>query len=257
MEACALGMLCKVGFSMFLDAETKWTKEEIDEISMPGFSDALIKVGLAKEANGYIEMPSVTPEFNKDMYNQMNAARMRERRRKTQKSENGDACNMCEQSATESQDCATVCNNVQHECNNVQHECNGESDNVQLSAQKCVKNNNRIDENNNIGKSTRASAQVRPIPEDAEEVFVFLKNQPHCGLTEEEARQCASTFYLQQEAIGWVGPRGAALRDWKKLALAFFGNWQNNKRNTYTNSPRKTKPVIDPREGLFDDPDRF
>lgn len=249
MEACALGMLCKVGFSMFLDSETKWTKEEIDEISMPGFSDALIKVGLAKEANGYIEMPSVAPEFNKDMYNQMNAARMRERRRKTQKHESGDACNMCEQSATESQDCATVCNNVQHECNS-------DADNVQLSATLCVKNNNRIDDNKNLSHTQNAHTK-RPTPTDAEEVYIFMKNLPHCGLTEEEARHCASKFFDTQEAIGWVGPRGAALRDWKALARSFLTDWQNNKRNAYTNSPCKTRPVIDPLEGAFDDPDRF
>lgn len=241
---------------MFLDAETKWTKEEIDEISMPGFSDALIKVGLAKEANGYIEMPSVAPEFNKDMYNQMNAARMRERRRKTQKFESGDACDMCEQSATESQDCATVCNNVQHECNNVQHECNSDTDNVQLSATLCVKNNNRIDDNKNLSHTQNARTK-RPTPADAEEVYIFMKNLPHCGLTDEEAHHCASKFFDTQEAIGWAGPRGAALRDWKALARSFLTDWQNNKRNAYTTSPRKTRPVIDPLEGAFDDPDRF
>lgn len=227
---CALGLLCRVGFAVYSDDEVEWTSAEIDEIAAPGFCNVLLHIGLAHEENGIIKMPKFTPAFHKAIYNEMSAARMKENRKKKKKEP-------MEQEKTKE-------NAMEHV---------GTCANAFLKE----KEEKRIEEKENIGKSTRASAQARPIPEDAEEVFVFLKNQPHCGLSEEEARQCASTFYLQQEAIGWVGPRGAALRDWKKLALAFFGNWQNNKRNAYTTSPRKIRPVIDPLEGAFDNPDSF
>lgn len=223
-----LGLLCKVGFAMFSDSSTKWTREEIDEISAPGFCEIMLKIGAASERNGFIEMHNIDAEFGTEIYNQMNAARMREsRKRKKEEKTVRTHAHACEQSANA---CEQSANDV--------------------------RNNNRIEVNKNLAHTQNARTG-RPTPADAEEVHMFMKNLPHCGLTDEEAHHCASKFFDTQEAIGWVGPRGAALRDWKALARSFLTDWQNNKRNAYTNTPRKTKPVIDPREGLFDDPDRF
>lgn len=237
-EACALGLLCKVGFTMYIDSE-QWTKEEIDEISVPGFCDALLKVGLAVEKNGFIDMQKVTPSFNREIYNEMNAARMRANRKAKKDAQRSNACDTCEQSVhtvrTEESTCRTQC---------------------AQRATECVIEEKREEENLNLAHTqTRASAQGRPIPEDAEEVFMFLKNQPHCGLSEEETRQCATVFFLEQESLGWVGPRGGALRDWKALAHAYFTKWQNGARNAFTATrARNKRPTLDPRETLPDAP---
>ena len=233
----ALGLLCRVGFAVYSDDETEWTSREIDEIAAPGFCQVLLHVGLAYEENGIIKMPKFSPAFHKAIYNEMSAARMKENRKK-KKDETieraGTKENMVEHVGT----CA---NNTEHV---------GTCANAFLKE----KEEKRREDRNIVTQNARTK---RPTPADSEEVYIFMKNLPHCGLTDEEAHHCASKFYDTQEAIGWVGPRGAALRDWKALARSFLTDWQNNKRNAYTNSPRKTRPVIDPREGLFDDPDRF
>lgn len=227
-------MLCKVGFAMYSDTSAKWTREEIDEISAPGFCEILLKAGVLKDTGGTITLDNISPDLSREMYNRVNSARMREVRRR-KKEESGERSHRSHEFAPVQTDVRT--------CSN---ECKPEQTPIY---------NKENRENLNLGISTRASAQGRPIPEDAEEVFMFLKNQPHCGLSEEETRQCASTFFLQQDAIGWVGPRGAALRDWKKLALAFFGNWQQNNRSNYTaTKARNKRPTLDPRETLPDAP---
>lgn len=224
-------MLCKVGFAMYSDTSAKWTREEIDEISAPGFCDILLKAGVLKDTGGTITLDNISPDLSREMYNRVNSARMREVRRR-KKEESGERSHRSHEFAPVQTDVCT---------------CSNECEPVQTP----IYNKENRESNLNLGISTRASAQGRPIPEDAEEVFMFLKNQPHCGLSEEETRQCASTFFLQQDAIGWVGPRGAALRDWKKLALAFFGNWQQNNRSNYTaTKARNKRPTLDPRETL-------
>ena len=224
-------MLCKVGFAMYSDTSAKWTREEIDEISAPGFCDILLKAGVLKDTGGTITLDNISPDLSREMYNRVNSARMREVRRR-KKEESGERSHRSHEFAPVQTDVRT---------------CSNECEPVQTP----IYNKENRENNLNLGISTRASAQGRPIPEDAEEVFMFLKNQPHCGLSEEETRQCASTFFLQQDAIGWVGPRGAALRDWKKLALAFFGNWQQNNRSNYTaTKARNKRPTLDPRETL-------
>ena len=255
-----LGLLCKVGFAMESDAAQKWTREEIDEISALGFCNIMLEIGAAQERDGFIEIRNIDADFSADVYNKMNAARMREsrKRKKEQQRANGvrTACeqraNACEQGETDH--VLTACEQrangvrIQEQYNTIQEK---NTDNLNST----YKNENMCDNAHKCaGTHTRGS---RPTPTDAEEVYIFMKNLPHCGLTEEEARHCASKFYDTQEAIGWVGPRGAALRDWKALARSFLTDWQNNKRNAYTTSPRKTRPVIDPLEGAFDDPDRF
>lgn len=234
IPGCAgLGMLCKVGFAMFSDPGTNWTREEIDEISEPGFCDLLLKIGALKENGGLFSLDNISPDLCREMYNQVNSARMREVRRRKKEEQSSERSHSSHEFARDERENPRVCTSANY-----------------------VRINNKIErENLNLGISTRASAQGRPIPEDAEEVFMFLKNQPHCGLSEEETRQCASTFFLQQDAIGWVGPRGAALRDWKKLALAFFGNWQQNNRSNFTATrARNKRPTLDPRETLPDAP---
>lgn len=75
--------------------------------------------------------------------------------------------------------------------------------------------------------------------------------------SQEEIAACASRFFESGRASNWE-LNGAPMRDWKDCARAYLkDNLQHRHNNAYTNSPRKTRPVIDPLEGAFDDPDRF
>lgn len=225
-------MLCKVGFAMYSDTSAKWTREEIDEISAPGFCDILLKAGVLKDTGGTITLDNISPDLSREMYNRVNSARMREVRRR-KKEESGERSHRSHEFAPVQTDVRT---------------CSNECEPVQTP----IYNKENRESNLNLAHTqSRASAQGRPIPEDAEEVFMFLKNQPHCGLSEEETRQCATVFFLEQESLGWTGPRGGALRDWKALANAYFTKWQNSVRNNYTaTKARNKRPTLDPRETL-------
>lgn len=65
-------------------------------------------------------------------------------------------------------------------------------------------------------------------PDDAEEVEAFMQSQAICGLDAVELQTCATSFFDELEAVGWVNAKGVPVRNWQAMARSYLNKWQRN-----------------------------
>lgn len=97
----------------------------------------------------------------------------------------------------------------------------------------------RIEENRIEGKNmVRGNTTVDvgdapgrvPLPGSAEEVRVLMAGSAGCALDRRELVACATAFYEESQAVGWV-LKGMPVRDWRANARAYMARWVNNLRS--------------------------
>ena len=88
--------------------------------------------------------------------------------------------------------------------------------------------NNTLRGNNTV--DMEAGAMGVPLPGSAEEVRVLMAGTASCALDARELVACATAFFEESEAVGWV-LKGQPVRDWRAMARAFMARWQNNLRS--------------------------
>ncbi len=71
----------------------------------------------------------------------------------------------------------------------------------------------------------------RARPSNEEEVRDVMKACPNCMLAPAELDACASRFFNDMEACGWVDTKGRPIWEWQPAARSYLSGWVNNIRN--------------------------
>lgn len=74
-------------------------------------------------------------------------------------------------------------------------------------------------------------------PDSCDMVLTYIASLPSCQLRGDELATCASCYFDELEAVGWVGKNGNPIRDWRATARAFLARWQQNARSR-SNGPQ-------------------
>lgn len=202
----AVNWLCWID-EQTVDGRTGLLPDELDdEIGFRGGAEALIGIGWAALGEDGLVYAL---EFGKHCGESAKERALNNRRQSNKRARDKDVSREVSREVSRSE----------------RDECNGGG--VTRIEEKNIYNNTL---RGNTTVDMEAGAMGVPLPGSADEVRVLMAGTASCALEARELVACATAFFEESEAVGWV-LKGQPVRDWRAMARAFMARWQNNLRS--------------------------